>query len=120
MPVASGLTLFALPPAGRAQRGRSCDHGADRSAVSRPALLRVSPDGGMAREPRPSHQPQAGAASDAAAGAGGDLPAPEHKQAGGRAQDLPVSPRRAGDRAGQPGVVSDVTYIPMAKGFLYL
>src|SRR5215470_1664952 len=105
MPVAGSVTLFALPPAGRAQRGRSCDYGADRSAVSSPALLRVTPDGGMAGDPRPCRQPQAGAAPDAAARAGGDLPAPEHKQAGGRAQDLPLSPRWAGDRAGQPGVV---------------
>src|SRR5215472_17525453 len=105
MPVAGSVTLFALPPAGRAQRGRSCDHGADRSAVSGPALLRVAPDGGIARDRRPCHQPQSGAAPDAAARAGGDLPAPEHKQAGGRAQDLPLSPRWAGDRAGQPGVV---------------
>src|SRR5499427_2731497 len=90
MPVAGSVTLFALTPAGRAQRGRSCDHGA-RSAVSGPALLRVTPDGGMAGDPRPCRQPQTGAALDAAAGAGGDLPAPEHKQAGGGAQDLPVS-----------------------------
>src|SRR5262252_10252946 len=72
MPVAGSVTLFALPPAGRAQRGRSRDHGADRSAVSGPALLRVAPDGGMAGDPRPCRQPQAGAAPDAAARAGGD------------------------------------------------
>src|SRR6516162_1027758 len=59
----------------------------------------------MAGDPRPCHQPQADAAPDAAAGAGGDLPAPKHKQAVCRAQNLPVSPRRAGHRAGQPGVV---------------
>src|SRR5215467_1442264 len=51
-PVAGSVTLFALPPAGRAQRGRSCDHGADRSALSGPALLRLAPDGGMAGYPR--------------------------------------------------------------------
>ena len=39
MPVAGSVPLFALPPAGRVQRGRSCDHGADRSAVSRQVAL---------------------------------------------------------------------------------
>ena len=78
---------------------------ADRSAVFGPALLWLAPDGGVADDPRPSRQPQAGATRDAAAGTGGDLPASEHEQASRGAQDLPVSPRRAGDRAGQPGVV---------------
>src|SRR5215469_9073770 len=90
MPVAGSVTLFALPPAGRAQRGRSCDHGADRSAVSGPALLRVTPDGGMAGDPRPCRQPQAGAAPDAAARAGGDLPAPEHSRRQGT-RSTPIS-----------------------------
>src|SRR5436305_13835391 len=74
----------------------------------------------MAGDPRPSRQPQAGAAPDAAVGTGGDLPAPEDEQAGSSAQDLSVPAARARDRAGQSSVVSDVTYIPMAKGFLYL
>src|SRR5690349_16734621 len=67
----------------------------------------------MAGDPRPSRQPQAGAAPDAAAGTGGDLPAPEYKQAGSGAQDLSVRAARARE-------CSDVTYIPMAKGFVYL
>src|SRR5271168_148266 len=79
--------------------------GADRSALSGPALLWLAPDGGMAGDPRPSRQPQAGAALDAAAGSGGDLPAPEYEQAGGGAQDLSVPAARACDRAGQSGVV---------------
>src|SRR5437899_10011013 len=44
-------------------------------------------------------------ASDAAAGAGGDLSTPEHEQAGSGAQGLPVSAWRARDRAGQSGLV---------------
>jgi putative transposase len=38
-------------------------------------------------------------APDAIAGAGGDLPAPEYKQAGGGAQDLSLPAARARDRA---------------------
>ena len=53
-------------------------------------------------------------------GLGGDLPAPEHEQAGGGAQDLPLPPRRPRDRTGQPGVVWGRQLYPMAKGFLYL
>ena len=53
-----------------------------RSALSGPALLWAAPDGGMAGNPRPSRQPQAGAAPDAAVGTGGGRPASEYEQAG--------------------------------------
>src|ERR1700745_1255715 len=101
MPVAGGAPLVSVPQAGGGQRRGSCDYGADRAALSGPALLWLAPDGGMASDPRPSRQPQAGAAPDAAAGPGGDLPAPEHEQAGGGAKDLSAPGARAFDRAGQ-------------------
>src|ERR1700750_3486558 len=97
VPVAGGAPLVSVPQAGGGQRRGSCDYGADRSALSGPALLWLAPDGGMASDPRPSRQPQAGAAPDAAAGTGGDLPAPEHEQAGSGTQDLSVPAARAGD-----------------------
>src|SRR5262244_4605533 len=105
MPVAGAASLVGVPQAGWGQRGGSCDHGADRSTLSGPALLRLAPDGSMAGDPRSSRQPQAGAAPDAAAGTGGDLPAPEYEQAGSGTQDLSVPAARAYDRAGQSGVV---------------
>src|ERR1700740_484412 len=105
MPVAGIASLISVPQAGRGRRGGSCDYGADRSALSGAALLWLAPDGGMAGNPRPSSQPQAGAAPHAAVGTGGDLPAPEYEQAGGGAQDLSVPAARARDRAGQSGVV---------------
>src|SRR2546423_1730679 len=105
MPVAGIASLISVPQAGRGRRGGSCDYGADRSALSDAALLWLAPDGGMADDPRPSRQPQAGAAPDAAVGSGGDLPAPEYEQAGSGAQDLSVPAARARDRAGQSGVV---------------
>src|SRR5437773_6702737 len=105
MSVAGAAPLVSVSQAGRGRRGGSYDYGADRSALSGPALLWLAPDGGMAGDPRPSRQPQAGAAPDAAAGPGGDLPTPEYKQAGSGPQDLSVPAARAGDRAGQSGVV---------------
>ena len=48
MPVVGGIARFGLPPASRGQRRRPSDHGADRSAVSGPTLLRLAPDGGVA------------------------------------------------------------------------
>src|SRR6516165_7068713 len=105
MPVAGAAPLISVSQAGSGQRRGSCDYGADRSALPGPALLWLAPDGGMAGDPRPSRQPQAGAAPDAAAGTGSDLPAPEYEQAGSGTQDLSVSAARAHDRAGQSGVV---------------
>src|SRR4051794_41035092 len=94
LPISQQCRLLVLPrssvvpQARRGQRGGSCDYGADRSSLSGPALLRLAPDGGVAGNPRPSRQPQAGAAPDAAAGTGGDLSAPEYEQAGSDTQDL--------------------------------
>jgi len=105
MPVAGGGALGSLPEAGRGQHGGSCDHGADRSAVSGPALLWLAPNGGVVGDPRPCRQSQTGPALDAAAGAGGDLSTPEHEQTGGGAQGLSVPPGWDRDRAGQSGVV---------------
>src|SRR2546423_10842603 len=68
MSVAGAASLVSVSQAGRGRRGGSCDYGADRSALSGPALLRLPPDGGMAGGPRPSRQPQAGAAPDAPVG----------------------------------------------------
>src|SRR5438067_8828295 len=82
MPVAGATPLVSVPQVGGGQREGSCDYGGDRSALSGPALLWLAPDGGLAGDPRPSRQSQAGAAPDAAAGTGGDLPAPEYEQAG--------------------------------------
>src|SRR6516165_2427024 len=105
MPVAGAAPLISVSQAGSGQRRGSCDYGADRSALPGPALLWLAPDGGMAGDPRPSRQPQAGAAPDAAAGTGSDLPAPFFFQAEDGIRDLSVSAARAHDRAGQSGVV---------------
>src|ERR1700724_1282577 len=105
MTTGGGLTRFVLPPAGRDQRGRLHDHGADRSAVPGAAVLRLAADGGVAGDPGPCRQPQTSPASDAARRPGGDLPATEHEHAGGGPQDLPLPAGWAFDRAGQSGLV---------------
>src|SRR5207237_10907871 len=104
MPAAGGIALLDLPPAAGGQRGGAYNHGADRSAVSGPALLRFAPDDGVAGHPRPSRQSQTRAASDAAHGAGGDRSATEHEQGSGGAQSLPVSARRQHGGAGRTSV----------------
>src|SRR5713101_6016483 len=105
MPVVGDIPFFGLPPASRGQRGGLRDHGADRSAVPGSAVLRLAADDGVAGDPGPCCQPQAGAAPDAARRIDGDLPATEHEQAGGGPQDLPLPARWDFDRAGQSGLV---------------
>src|SRR5436309_16060142 len=100
MPVAGAAPLVSVPQADGDKRRGSSDYGADRSALSGPTLLWLAPAGGVAGNPRPSRQPQAGAAPDAAVGTGGDLPAPKYEQAGGGAQDLSIPAAWTGDRAG--------------------
>src|SRR2546421_12770107 len=82
MPVAGGAPLVSVPQAGGGRRRGSCDYGADRSALSGPALVWLAPGGGMGGDPRPSGEPQAGAAPHAAAGDGGALPAPPNEPSG--------------------------------------
>src|SRR5256885_11287494 len=66
MSVAGAGPLVSVSQAGRGRRGGSCDYGADRSALSGPALLRLAPGGGLAGDPKASRPTQAGAAPDAA------------------------------------------------------
>ena len=57
----------------------------------------------------------------AADGDRGALSPSAHHYAGARSQDLSVSAARHGDHAAEPGLGAiDITYIPMARGFVYL
>ena len=105
---------------GRGRRGGSCDHGLNRSAVSGSALLWLAPDGGVAGDPRPCRQPQTGPALDAADRAGNDLPAPNTSKAAVAHKVYPYLLGGIAIERVDPVWCSDVTYIPMAKGFLYL
>src|SRR6476619_5814892 len=59
-----GEPLVGLPAVGTGQRRGSGDHGANRSAVSGSALLWLAPHGGVAGNPGPPGQPQAGPATN--------------------------------------------------------
>jgi len=52
-------------------------------------------------------------------GVGSRLPPAQHQQSHAGAPDLPLLATRGGGGAGQSGVDGDITYIPMAQGFLY-
>src|ERR1019366_3543522 len=74
-------------------------------------------------------RPSACQNADAADGDRSALPPSAHHEAGARAQDLSVSAARHGDHASEPGLgnvatmqvhCADITYIPMARGFVYL
>src|SRR3954462_1670761 len=66
------------------------------------------------------HRPPACLDLDEADGHRGALPQAEHLEASAGAQDLPVSATRDDDRPSQPGLAMDITYVPMARGFVYL
>src|SRR5256714_7968676 len=73
MPVAGAAPLVSVPQAGGGQRGGSCDYGADRSALSGPALLWLAPGCGLGCDPTPPRQPPAGGAPAAASWPRGGL-----------------------------------------------
>src|SRR5258707_1603823 len=105
MPVAGGVALGSLRQAGRGERRRSCNDGADRPAVSGAAVLRLAPDGGVVGEAGPCRQSQTGPTPDAAAGTGGDLSTPAHEQTPSGPPDLPLPPPWGREPAGQPRIV---------------
>ena len=99
----------------------SCNDGADRPAVWGQAVLRLAPDGGVVDDAGPCRQSQTGPTPDAAAGTGGDLSSARTRAK--RQQEHEIYPYLLGgiaiERVNQVWC-SDVIYIPMAKGFLYL
>src|SRR6516162_1405920 len=111
------VALAAIKGDRTGQRGRPRDHGADRPAVSGPTLLRLAPDGGMAGDPRSPGQPQAGPAAVRLIGRVAIYQRPNTSKA---AMAHKVYPYLLGglaiERINQVWC-SDVTYIPMAKGF---
>jgi hypothetical protein len=122
LPISQQCPLLALPRSSVYRK--LAEVGAEDLAITAlidrhylgPTLLWLAPDGGMAGNPRPSRQPQAGAAPHAAVGTGGDLPAPEYEQAGSGAKHLSVPAAWARDRAGQSGVVLRRYLYPDGQG----
>src|ERR1700758_3803449 len=71
MSVVGAAPLVGVSQAGRGRRGGSCDYGADRSALSGPALLRLAPNGGHGFNPKATPPTPTGGAAAAGGGGGG-------------------------------------------------
>ena len=120
VPVVGGLALFGPPAAGRGRRGGPSHHGADRSAVSGPAVLRLAPDVGMAGHPRSPGQHKRVQRLMRLMGLVAIYQRPNTSKAAAAHKVYPyLLGGIAIERVNQVWC-SDVTYIPMAKGFLCL
>src|SRR6266852_5911338 len=115
----SGAFGRLSPRAGHRRRRSGLD-ATDRRIASEVAVLRLAANGVRTQPGRPRRQPQARAKADARDGDRGAGSAPRHQQSRARPQDLSLS--AAGVSITEPNHVwaSDITYIPMALGFLYL
>ena len=111
-------TLYYQPAP--VEPGRSGGDAADGRAVSGLAVLRIAPNGGGVAARGRGREPQTGAAADAGDGAGGDLPEAQHQPGHPDHKVYPYLLR--GLIIDRPNQVwcADITYIPMAKGFVYL
>jgi transposase InsO family protein len=111
-----GATALELVlPALRRVGGEPGLDAAHRRAVPRNDLLWQSQAG-----PVVGLQPQANPAFDAVDGHRGDLSQAADHQAGRGTQDLSLFAEDCRHRASRPGVATDITYIPLRQGFLYL
>jgi putative transposase len=112
--------LWRLSPAGGAGSRSVGTDAVDRRAVSGDTILRLTADDGGTALGGPSGQPQAGAAADAADGLEALGPQPKTSRPSARHRIYPYLLRGlAIDRPNQVWA-ADITYIPMARGFLYL
>src|SRR5208283_4425183 len=112
--------LGGLPPQARRRSGRSGGDAPDRRTASRTSVLRLAANDLRTQPARPRGQPQAGAAADAGDGDRGAGSRHEQSRAAPGHKIYPY--RLRGLKIVEPNHVwaADVTYIPMACGFLYL
>ena len=126
----NGARLLAYAGAARApesparpglprQRDLSLMREIDRQYLETP-LLRVQADEGLAGAAWDTGEPEAGAAADARHGVAGHLPAAWHQPKIAGTPGYPYLLRNV--RITRPNQVwaADITYLPMARGFLYL
>src|SRR3954465_10142794 len=116
MPVAGAQSLVAVLSAGTRQHGRPGADGAD--PVPGDAVLRLAQDDGLAEPRGPCRQSQAGLMRQMGLQViwqkpNTSQPNPEHKVYPYLLRGLPI------DRPNQVWA-TDITYIPMPKGFFYL
>jgi putative transposase len=117
----SGPTpIDALLPADTGAGIDAADHGQDRCSLSRRSVQWQPPDGRVPGQRRHPDQPRSGAKTHAAHGVTGDLPTTPHDRARRaiRAISLPGGPQQV--RAADQIWATDITYIPLQRGFLYL
>jgi putative transposase len=112
-------SVYYLLPAAASARSRPRHHAAARPAASGVPLRRLAdvarPFGGRGVQDRTSCED-----ADATDGDSGALSPSAHHQAGARPQNLPYLLRgMAIERPNQVWAM-DITYIPMARGFVYL
>src|SRR5262245_13439218 len=96
--------LELLSGAGGRVGGEPGPDASDRRAVPADAVLRLAEHDDLADTTRARGQSQAGAASDADHGLGGDLSTAEYLAAVSDASNLPVFTARCGDSQAQPGL----------------
>ena len=92
----------------------------DGPSVPVNALLRVEAYEGLAGPAGEIGKPEGGAAADESHGAAGHLPAPRTSQPAPEHRVYPYLLRNARVTRPHQVWVADITYLPMARGFLYL
>ena len=108
-----------LPSQGGFGRGPVADAG-DRPAVPGDPLLWVAADEGLAGAAGYTGEPEAGAAADAGHGAAGHLPATRTSRPAPGVRVYPYLLGKAEITRPNQVWAADITYLPMARGFLYL
>ena len=121
MRVAGYQPLLVVLPANRGRRRGLGVDGPHRPTVPEDTFLRLQKDDCLAQKSRTPGQPQAGPPADAADRPGSHLPASQHQQAKHPGHKVyPYLLRGLEINRVNQVWATDITYIPMARGFLYL
>src|SRR5213592_3989939 len=98
------------------ERNLDATDGRDASGIS--GVWQPAPDGLVAAR-GPTGESQTGEATAGADGSGSHVSQAQSEPARGGAPDISLPAGRAGNQWSGPGC-SDITYVPMAYGFMYL
>ncbi len=109
-----------LLPADWRERGDAGADAADRRGVPGVPVLRLAADDAAPAPAGSSSWPQPGCPADAQDGAAGDLPEAQYQRAASRAPGVSYLLRDLAIVRPNQVWCSDITYIPMRRGFLYL
>ena len=121
MRLAGYQPLLVVLPANRGRRRGLGVDGPHRPTVPEDTFLRLQKDDCLAQKSRTPGQPQAGPPADAADRPGGHLPASQHQHKPNPGHKVyPYLLRGLEINRVNQVWATDITYIPMARGFLYL